>query len=121
MNEGTRVSSIPMNELCTIVRTKNAGPFLFTLDIVFKERDVYEAVKAHRLLSREVIAAAYGVPVEEVVVFETFDNVTAMKATLRRKVRAASPGDQDVYAMNQEVPALTIRFPAAKLPEQKKQ
>ena len=110
------MASIPMNELCSIVRTKNAGPFLFTLDIVFKERPVYEAVKAHGLLSREVVAAAYGVPIEEVVVFETFDNVMAVKATLRRKTRAASPGDSDVYAMNQEVPALTIRFPIEKLP-----
>lgn len=110
------MSSIPMNELCSIVRTKNAGPFLFTLDIVFKERAVYEAVKAHRLLTREQLAAAYGVPVEEVVVFETFDNVMAVKATFRRKITAASPGDPDVYAMNQEVPALTIRFPLAKLP-----
>ena len=113
------MSSIPMNELCNIVRTKNAGPFLFTLDIVFKERAVYESVKQHGLLSREVVAAAYGVPVEEVVVFETFDNVIAMKATLRRKIRAASPGDPDVYAMNQEVPALTIRFPVEKLPVKK--
>ena len=113
------MASIPMNELCNIVRTKNAGPFLFTLDIVFRERDVYEAVKKHGLLSREIVAAAYGVPIEEVVVFETFDNVMAVKATLKRKIRAASPGDSDVYEMTQEVPALTIRFPVEKLPQKK--
>ena len=113
------MAAIPMNELCSIVRTKNAGPFLFTLDIVFKERPVYEAVKQHGLLNREIVAAAYGVPVEEVVVFETFDNVMAVKATFKRKIRAASPGDSDVYAMNQEVPALQIRFPVEKLPQSK--
>ena len=105
-----------MNELCNIVRTKNAGPFLFTLDIVFKHRQVYEAVKTHRLLTRELLASAYGVTTDEVVVFETFDNVMAMKATFRRKIVAASPGDSDVYAMNQEVPALQIRFPRVLLP-----
>ena len=105
-----------MNELCSIVRTKNAGPFLFTLDIVFKERPVYEAMKEHRLLSRELLASAYGVAVEDVVVFEMFDNVMAVKGTFRRKIVAASPGDSDVYAMNQEVPALQIRFPLSKLP-----
>lgn len=110
------MSSIPMNELCSIVRTKNAGPFLFTLDIVFKERPVYEAMKEHRLLTRDVLAAAYGVAVEDIVFFETFDNVMAVKTTFRRKIVASSPGDSDVYAMNQEVPALTIRFPLEKLP-----
>jgi hypothetical protein len=110
------MSSIYMNELCNIVRTKNAGPFFFTLDIVFRRRDVYEAVKANNLVTRDMIAQAYGVKIDEVEVFETFDNVMAIKATLRRKIRAASPGDQDVYAMNQEVPALQIRIPLAMLP-----
>ena len=110
------MSSVYMNELCNIVRTKNAGPFFFTLDIVFRRRDVYEAVTRQGLVTRDMIANAYGVTLEEVAVFETFDNVMAIKATLRRKIRAASPGDQDVYSMNQEVPALQIRIPLAKLP-----
>ena len=63
-----------------------------------------------------MLANAYGVPIEDVAVFETFDNVLAFKATFRRKKAAGGPGDRDVYAMNQEVPALTIRFPLAKLP-----
>jgi len=110
------MSSIGMSELCNIVRTKNAGPFFFTLDIVFRERAVYEAVIAQKLLTMEMLANAYGVPIEDVAVFETFDNVMAFKATFRRKKAAGGPGDRDVYAMNQEVPALTIRFPLAKLP-----
>lgn len=110
------MSSIEMSELCSIVRTKNAGPFFFTLDIVFKERAVYEAVIAHGLLTRELLAAVYGVPVEDIAVFETFDNILAFKATFRRKKAAGGPGDRDVYAMNQEVPALTIRFPLEKVP-----
>ena len=110
------MSSIGMFELCNIVRTKNAGPFYFTLDIVFRERPVYDAVIAQKLLTREMLANAYGVPIEDVAVFETFDNVLAFKATFRRKKAAGGPGDRDVYAMNQEVPALTIRFPLAKLP-----
>lgn len=108
--------SIGLSELCSIIRTKNAGPFLFTLDMVFKDESVYQAVKNHQLLTRELIAAVYGVPVESVVVFETFDNVMAFKATMRRQKTAGSPGDSDVYAMNQEVPALNIRLPLEKLP-----
>jgi hypothetical protein len=110
------MSSIGLSELCNILRTKNAGPYLFTLDIVFKDRGVYEAVKTHRLLTRELIAAVYGVGVEWVTVFESFDNINAFKATIRRQRVAGAPGDSDVYAKNQEVPALTIRIPLEKLP-----
>jgi len=111
------MSSIGLSEICNILRTKNAGPFLFTLDIVFKDEAVYQAVKEHRLVTRELIAAVYGVAIESVTVFETFDNVNAIKATLKRLKVAGSPGDSDVYAKNQEVPALTIRLPLEKLPE----
>src|ERR687898_806867 len=110
------MASIGLSDLCNILRTKNAGPFLFTLDIVFKDRGVYEAVKTHRLLTRELIAAVYGVAVESVTVFESFDNINAFKATIRRLRVAGAPGDSDVYAKNQEVPALTIRLPLEKLP-----
>lgn len=108
--------SIGLSDLCNILRTKNAGPFLFTLDIVFTDGAVYRAVKAHELLNRDVIAGAYGVPRDWVVVFETFDDVNAIKATIRRANVAGAPGDSDVYAKNQEVPALTIRLPLDKLP-----
>ena len=90
------MSSIGMFELCNIVRTKNAGPFFFTLDIVFRERAVYEAVIAQKLLTKEMLANAYGVPIEDVAVFETFDNVLAFKATFRRKKAAGGPGRKSV-------------------------
>lgn len=109
------MSSIGLSELCNVVRTKNAGPFFFAVDIMFKSQEVYEAVKQHGLLSREIVAAAYGVPIDDVVVFQTCDHIKSMKATIRRRKVAGSPGDSDVYAMNQEVPVLAIRLPVEKL------
>jgi len=46
-----------------------------------------------------------------VVNFETFDNVSAIKATIKRKVSSGSPGDTDCYGMNQEAPLLQLSFP----------
>lgn len=110
------MESIGLSEVTSIVRTKNAGPFRFTLDIVFKDEAVYRAVKEQQLIGRELMAVAYGVAAETVTVFETFDNVLAIKATFKRAIVAGSPGDPDVYAMNQEAPALAIRLPLDKLP-----
>ncbi len=113
------MSSIGLAELCNVVRTKNAGPFLFAVDVMFRSEAVYNAVKEHELLTREKVASAYGIPVEDVVVFQCCDHIRSVKATIRRRITAGSPGDSDVYAMNQEVPMLTIRLPAEKIPAER--
>lgn len=110
------MASISLSELCSVVRSKNAGPFLFAVDVIFRSEAVYSAVKQHELLNREIVAAAYGIPLEDVVVFQTCDHILSMKAAIRRKRVAGSPGDPDVYAMNQEVPMLSIRLPREKIP-----
>lgn len=110
------MGSIGLAELCSVVRTKNAGPFFFAVDVMFKSQAVYEAVKEQRLLTRQMVAVAYGIPVEDVAVFQTCDHIRSFKAAIRRKRVAGLPGDEDVYAMNQEVPILSIRLPAEKIP-----
>ena len=34
-----------LEDLCSVLRSKNAGPYLITLDLIFKERSAYETVK----------------------------------------------------------------------------
>ena len=41
----------PLVDLALVIRSKNAGPFELTIDIIFKERDVYERVKEQQLLN----------------------------------------------------------------------
>lgn|SRR3990172_6984452 len=108
MPEGT----IGIGDCCSVVRTKNAGPFLITADLIFKSASVYRTVLAQGLLTKERIAAAYGLSTQEILVFETYDDVAAVKVVFPRRHPSGSPGDTDCYGMNQEVPLLSIRFPA---------
>jgi Domain of unknown function (DUF4387) len=117
MTANDRPEEVGIGELCVVVRTKNAGPFLFALDLMFRDAGVYHAVKRQGLVNRETIARAYGVTETAVVNFEYYDEVFAIKAVLRRPFVAGSPGDPDCYSMNQEVPALRIRLPLSLLPE----
>jgi len=102
---------IYLDSLCNVMRTKNAGPFRITIDIVFKDEAVYRNIIDKKLLTREIIASAYALDIDNVTNFETFDNVSAVKATIRRKTASGSPGDSDCYGMNQEAPLLQISFP----------
>ena len=100
-----------LSEMCQVLRSKNAGPFRITLDILFANHGNYRTIADRKLLTKEVIANAYGIPVGDVVNLETFDNVSAIKTTLKRKISSGSPGDSDCYGMNQEAPLLQISFP----------
>lgn len=100
-----------LDELCNVLRSKNAGPFRVSIDIMFKDARDYRTIVDRELLTREVVAQAYGIAVDDITNFETFDNVSAIKTTIKRKIASGSPGDSDCYGMNQEGPLLQISFP----------
>ena len=101
-----------LEDLCDVLRSKNAGPFRVSIDIMFKEYRDYRSVIDNGLLTKEIVAQAYGIPLDDITNFETFDNVSAVKATIKRKIASGSPGDSDCYGMNQEGPLLQISFPS---------
>lgn len=72
-------------DIAKVIRSKNAGPFEVTLDVMFDSPTVYEAVKKSGLLSRGVIAKAYALTEEEIVWAGFFDAAMAFKATVPRR------------------------------------
>lgn len=105
------MARIFLKDLCNVLRSKNAGPFRVSIDIMFKNERDYRAIVDNNLLTKGIVAQAYGITSEDVTNFETFDNVSAIKATIKRTVASGSPGDSDCYGMNQEGPLLQISFP----------
>lgn len=93
-----------------MIRSKNAGPFLLTLDIIFDRRAAYEQVVQSALLSAQTIAALYKVPVDQVEFF-LCPEILAIKATLPRVVGSGDPLDSDVYGAQQIGPLLELEIP----------
>ena len=105
------MSTVNIREVAQVVRSKNAGPFRLTLDILFKDRDVYERVKRSGAITAATVAGLYGIPVERVTDFVWFDPGKALKATLIRSVSSGSAGDTDVYGAQQHAPLLGLELP----------
>ncbi len=95
-----------LGELAAFMTSKNAGPFLVTIDVVFASRDDYERIRDAGLLTPERVAALYRRDVSDVVGIYHFDPAKALKVTLRRAVPSGSPGDTDVYGAQQHVPLM---------------
>jgi hypothetical protein len=99
-----------LRDVTTLIRSKNAGPFLLTIDIIFDGKDSYDRVVAAELLTREKFSAMYGVPFDDVEVF-LCPEVVAVKATFPRLVPSGDVFDTDVYGAQQIGPLLDIEVP----------
>lgn len=102
----------PLKDLADIVRSKNAGPYRITFDILFKDRERYEAVRATGAISAESVAKAYGIAVPQVSSFFEIDMANAIKITIRRPRAQGSSGDGDMYGCQHHVPLMLIEVPA---------
>lgn len=99
-----------IRELATVCKSKNAGPFLLTVDIVFESRALYEKVKATGVIGPQLFARLYSVR-EEDVLFTAYDAGYAFKATFPRLVSAGDVGETDVYGAQQHAPLLAVELP----------
>ncbi|KQP23239.1 DUF4387 domain-containing protein [Pseudorhodoferax sp. Leaf267] len=97
-----------LRELAKVVRSKNSGPFEITFDVIFDGVAVYERVKASGALQPEAMAAAYGVPVSDIVTFMFFDPARAFKMTLKRSWAQGTVGERDTFGAQQHAPLLDI-------------
>jgi hypothetical protein len=100
-----------ITELARVIRSKNAGPFELTFDIIFKDADRYERAKRSGVFSRELFAELYRIPVEKVLNFCFFDAAHAVKCTIARKTSSGTAGDSDVFGAQQHAPLLEIEVP----------
>lgn len=97
-----------LKDLALICRSKNAGPFELTLDLVLRSRSAYEHVARH--LDADAIAKLYGVQTSDVL-FTPLPVANAFKATIPRTCGAGDVGDTDVYGCQQHSPLLTFEIP----------
>ncbi|HEX6004866.1 MAG TPA: DUF4387 domain-containing protein, partial [Burkholderiales bacterium] len=69
--------------LARLIRSKNAGPFELTFDIMFDDDATYERVRRSGAVTREVIAQRYGLE-PDAVKFFFCDHARAIKASIPR-------------------------------------
>jgi hypothetical protein len=96
-----------LGEVAKLVRSKNAGPFWLTLDVMFDDRETYEAVRNQRVLTVDLIGRLYAQSPERVLVF-AHDAAMAFKVSFPRPHSSGSPLDTDVFGGQQYAPLLDL-------------
>ena len=89
-----------LQDIASVIRSKNAGPRCTTLDIMFNTDEDYRRVIASGAITRELISQLYSLPAEDVNIIE-YPMSRALKVAIPRKITAGDPGDRDVYGAQQ--------------------
>ncbi|NQV44221.1 MAG: DUF4387 domain-containing protein [Rhodospirillales bacterium] len=103
--------SQPLHEVADVIRSKNAGPFELTLDVIFKDHAQFCRVRDSGLFNPAMIARLYGIAEGDVLNLVHYEPARAIKATIRRHIPSGAIGDRDVYGAQQHAPLLTVSIP----------
>ncbi len=95
-------------DLATTMRSKNAGPFRVTIDIVLPDAEAFKRVLQSEDIRPDRIASMYDVGAEHVRVIP-FERILTIKIALPRPgTSSGAPGDRDVYGCGQHFPLADI-------------
>ena len=102
-----------LGDLAQVLRSKNAGPFLITIDIMFDSEETFQRVLDSGAITPATVGPRYGLAADDVRVV-SYARAKAIKVTLPRlwgSRGAGSAGDRDVYGAQQHAPLLDVDIP----------
>lgn len=100
-----------LGALASVIRSKNAGPFEVTFDVMFSTQSVYNRVKNSNILTRGRIASLYGLEEADVVTAIWWPQALAFKATVVRSAVSGGWGEVDVHSSTQHVKLMHLEIP----------
>ncbi len=96
-----------IQDLLASVRSKNAGPFSYTVDLFFPDAATFHEVVTSNVINQRVVASLYNLRPDQVRVFP-FEPALAIKVSLPRPFPGGDPADRDVAGGQQFAPLLGI-------------
>ncbi|KAK0645210.1 hypothetical protein DIS24_g8079 [Lasiodiplodia hormozganensis] len=104
-----------LGHLASVLRSKNAGPYEITFDIMFDSESVYNLIRKSGLLSPKTAADALKVPQDDIIWCGFFNPARAFKVTIPRvragkKVAAGSFMEDDAHGSQQHVGLVNLEL-----------
>jgi len=99
-----------LKDVSNVIRSKNAGPYELTLDVLLKDDEMFTKLRETDIINKETIARLYRIPVEDVLSIVYFPNARAIKATIVRSLPSGAMGERDVYGAQQHAPLVNFEF-----------
>ena len=99
-----------LTDVASVIRSKNSGPYELTFDVIFKDFEIYERVKAAKIFNDNMFAELYNIPQSDIIGVVHFDPAKAIKTTIIRPIPSGALGETDVYGAQQHAPLMKLQF-----------
>ncbi len=99
-----------LKDLAKLIRSKNAGPFELTVDIMFADARTFDHVVASGVISAASMSDFFRVDAASVQIFN-YAPANAIKVTFPRTVTSGDPADTDLFGGQQFGPLVDLYVP----------
>ena len=99
-----------LGDLAKLIRSKNAGPFTLTFDIMFEDERTSRRVIHSGVVNRTMFGRLYRVP-EDKILLVHHDVARAIKISIPRPIFSCDLEDGDCYGGQQFGPLVNIEVP----------
>lgn len=98
-------------EMVSFLFSKNAGPYLVTFDVLFKDEVAFEAARRSGVFNSTTLARAFNVAPERIVSIHEYAPALAIKFTMLRSVSSGDFGDRTVFGSQLWAPLVNYEVP----------
>ena len=95
-----------LGQVAKVIRSKNAGPFMTTIDIMFATEHEYRDIRDRNIINEASVTALYGLRQGELVGIFFADLCMSIKVTLISRIPSGDFGNVDIYGAQQYIPFL---------------
>lgn len=101
---------VKLTDITDVIRSKNAGPYELTFDIMFKELDIFEKVCVSGGINEDLVCRLFHIKAEDIINIVQFRPAKAIKITIKRPLTSGDIGETDVYGAQQHAPLLDVEL-----------
>ncbi|MCL1924919.1 MAG: DUF4387 domain-containing protein [Defluviitaleaceae bacterium] len=99
-----------LTDIAKVVRSKNAGPYELTFDIIFNDAHTFEKFISSEIITKKSFANLYTIKEEDILGIIPFAPANALKITIVRPISSGQIGERDVYGAQQHKPLMEMQF-----------
>ncbi|HHY10669.1 MAG TPA: DUF4387 domain-containing protein [Firmicutes bacterium] len=97
-----------VKDAASVVRSKNAGPYELTFDLMFPDEKTF--LEVSKSVTKEKIAELYRIEEAKVLSIVFFAPAYAIKITIERPRASGDLGETDVYGAQQHAPLFDLTY-----------